>query len=242
MVKASTHWPVVDLLEEQRQALGLRPPQRLAISLLVLRGTSAGLVLLITVVTLGVVATRERQAWTRRVAALAPAARKHDQLQARLQQSQHHLAQLRQSNGAMVQALTANRPHSLLLRELAARTPPGVQLLEINGAPDGITLKGQAENWPLVNLLQLQLQASPLFQQGAGVQVKGLASQTAATGAPNLVDFQITARFQPQSLDQMRHQLQQRGARGLARRLQLLEVHGLLPPVQSHISADDQLQ
>ncbi|MYK92061.1 MAG: PilN domain-containing protein, partial [Synechococcus sp. SB0669_bin_8] len=132
------------------------------------------------------------------------------------------------------------RPHSLLLTELAARTPPGVQLLELNGAPDGITLKGQAENWPLVNLLQLQLQASPLFQQGAGVQVKGLRP-TAAPGTPNRVNFQLTARFQPQPLHQPGPQLQQRESRGLAQRLQLLKAHGLLSPVQSH-TTDDQFQ
>lgn len=242
MAKASTRGSAMDLLEEQRQALGLSPPQRLSASLVLLRGAAAGLALMVIVVALGVVVTRERLAWTRRVEALAPEARQHDQLQDQLQQSQHHLAQLRQGNGALVQALTANRPQSLLLMELAARTPRGVQLLELNGAPDGITLKGQAESWPLVNLLQLQLQASPLFQQGAGVQVKGLISQTGAAGAPNPVHFQLTARFQPQSLRQLRHQLQQWGAHGLVQRLHLLEVHGLLPPAQSHTTADDQLQ
>ena len=241
MAKASTHRPAVDLLAEQRQASGLEPPQRRpAASLVLLQGAAAGLVLMVGVVALGLVATRERLAWTRRVNALAPEVRKYDQLQDQLQQSRHHLAQLRQSNGALVQALTANRPHSLLLMELADRTPHGVQLLELNGAPDGITIKGQAENWPLVNLLQLQLQASPLFQQGTGVQVKGL-SQPAATGTPSRVDFQLTARFQPQSFTRMQHQLQQRGAHGLAQRLHLLEVHGLLPPVQSH-TTHDQLQ
>lgn len=244
MAKASTiRWPGVDLLEEQRRALGLNPPQRLAASLVLLRGAAAGLALLAAVVALGVAATRERLAWTRRVEALAPEARKHEQLQDQLQQSQHHLARLRQSNGALVQALTAHRPHSPLLMELAARTPPGVRLLELNGAPDGITLKGQAENWPLVNLLQLQLQASPLFQPGAGVQVKGLrpTADPETPNPPNWVNFQLTARFQPQPLHQLRHQLQQGGAPGLAQRLQLLEAHGLLPPVQSH-ATDDQLQ
>ena len=244
MAKASTaHGPAVDLLAEQRRALGLNPPQRPAASLMVWRGAAAGLALLVAVVALGVAATRERLAWTRRVAALAPEARKHEQLQDQLQQSHHHLARLRQSNGALVQGLTAQRPHSLLLMELAARTPPGVQLLELNSAPDGITLKGQAETWPLVNLLRLQLQASPLFQQGDGVQVKGLrpTPATETPNPPNRVNFQLTARFRPQSLHQLRRQLQQRGGRGLAQRLQLLETHGLLSPVQSHVT-DDQLQ
>ena len=241
MAKASaTRWPAVDLLAEQRRALGLNPPQRLAAALVLWRGAAAGLALLAVVVALGVAATRERLAWTRRVEALAPEARKYEQLQGQLQQSHHHLTRLRQSNGALVQALTTRRPHSLLLVELAARTPPGVQLLELNGAPDGITLKGQAENWPLVNLLQLQLQASPLFQPGAGVQVKGLRP-TAAPGTPNRVNFQLTARFQPQPLHQLRPRLQQEGGRGLVRRLQLLEAHGLFSPVQSH-PTDDQLQ
>ena len=241
MVKASTHWPAVDLLTEQRQALGLKPPHRLAASLLLLRGAAAGLALIIAVVALGAAATGQRQVWTRRVETLAPKAREHDHLHEQLQQSHHHLAQLRQSNGALVQALTAHRPHSLLLMELADRTPHGVQLLELNGAPDGITMKGQAENWPLVNLFQLQLQASPLFQSGAGVQVKGI-SPPAATRTPNRVNFQLAARFQPQSLPQLRRHLQQREARGLVQRLHLLEVHGLLSPVQSHSTADDQLQ
>lgn len=241
MIKPSTHRPAVDLLAEQRQALGLKPPQRPAVSLVLLQGAAVGLALVVTVAALGVAATRERQIWTRRVAALAPAAHTHDQLQDQLQQSHHHLARLRQSNGALAQALGANRPHSLLLMELADQTPHGVQLLELNGAPDGITLKGQAESWPLVNLLQLQLQASPLFQPGAGVQVKGL-SPPASTGTPNRVNFQLTARFQPQSFPQLRRHLEQRGARGLVQRLRLLEVHGLLPPVQSHATTDDHLQ
>ena len=238
--KALTHWPAVDLLVEQREALGLVPPQRLPASLVLLRGAAAGLVLMVGVVALGLFATRERMAWTRRVDTLAPEARKYGQLENQLQQNRRHLARLQQSNGALVQALTANRPHSLLLMELADRTPHGVQLLELNGTPDGITLKGQAESWPLVNLLQLQLQASPLFQQGTGVQVKGL-SQTAATGTANRVRFQLAARFQPQSFTRMQHQLQQRGAHGLVQRLHLLEVHGLLPAVQSHTTSHDQL-
>ncbi|WP_025782129.1 PilN domain-containing protein [Candidatus Synechococcus spongiarum] len=208
---------------------------------MLLRGAAAGLALIVMAAALGAAAMRERQVWNHRVAALAPEAREHDHLQEQLQQSHHHLARLRQSNGALVQALTAHRPHSLLLMELAERTPDGVQLLELNGAPDGITMKGQAENWPLVNLFQLQLQASPLFQQGAGVQVKGLR-QPGATGTPNRVNFQLTARFQPQSLTQLRLHLQQREAPGLVRRLHLLEVHGLLPPVQSHPTTHDQLQ
>lgn len=242
MAKASaTRWPAVDLLAEQRRALRLNPPpQWVAASLVLWRGAAAGMVLMAMVAALGVAATRERLVWTRRVEALAPEARKYEQLQDQLRQSLHHLARLRQNNGALVQALTAQRPHSLLLTELAARTPPGVQLLELNGAPDGIALKGQAENWPLVNLLQLQLQASPLFQQGAGVHVKGLRP-TAAPGMPNRVNFQLTARFQPQPLHQPGPQLQQQGGRGLAQRLQLLEAHGLLSPVQSH-TTDDQFQ
>ena len=237
MGKASTHWPAVDLLAEQRQALGLEPPQRLAVSLVLLRGTAAGLALVAGVVALGLVATRQRLVRTRQVEVLAPEARKYDQLQGQLQQSRQQLAQLQQSNGALVQALTAHRPHSLLLTELADRTPPGVQLLELNSAPDGITLKGEAESWPLVNLLQLQLQASPLFQQDTGVQVKGL-SQTAATGTPHRVHFQLTARFQPQSFTQLQHQLPQRGAHGLAQRLHLLEAHGLLPLPNRHTTHD----
>ncbi|CZB17427.1 PilN domain-containing protein [Candidatus Synechococcus spongiarum] len=241
MAKASTtRWPAVDLLAEQRRALGLKPPRRLAATLVLWRGAAAGLALLAVVAALGMAATRERLAWTRRVEALAPEAGKHEQLHEQLQQSHHHLTRLRQSNGALVQALSAQRPHSLLLMELAAQTPPGVQLLELSGAPDGITLKGQAENWPLVNLLQLHLQASPLFQPGDGVQVKGL-SPTATPGTPNWVTFQLTARFQPQPLHEPGSRLQQRGTRGLAQRLQLLEAHGLLSPVQSH-PTNDQLQ
>ena len=241
MAKASpTRRLAVDLLAEQRRALGIKPPQRVAASLVLWRGAGTGLTLLAVVAALGVAATRERLAWTRRVEALAPEVHKYEQLQGQLQQSHHHLARLRQSNGALVQVLTSQRPHSLLLMELAAETPPGIQLLELNGAPDGITLKGQAENWPLVNLLQLQLQASPLFEQGDGVQVKGL-SPTTALGTPNRVNFQLTARFRSQPLHQPGPQLQQRGGYGLGQRLRLLEAHGLLSPVQSHAS-DDQLQ
>ena len=241
MAKASTtRWSAVDLLAEQRQALGLHPPRRVAAALVLWQGAAAGLALVAVVVALGVVATRERLAWTRRVEALAPVVRHHGQLQGQLQQSRHHLTRLRQENRALTQALGTQRPHSLLLVELAARTPPGVQLLELNSAPDGITLKGEAENWPLVNLLQLQLQASPLFQPGDGVQVKGL-SPTAAPGTPNRVNFQLTARFQPQPLHQGHPWSQQGGGSGLPRRLQLLETHGLLSPTQSH-PIDDQLQ
>lgn len=226
MAKASLHpWPAVDLLEDQRRELGLNPPPRPAASLVLWRGTAAGLALVAVVAALGLAATQERLTWTQRVAALAPDAQRHEQLQDQLQQSRHQLAQLRQSNKALVQALSTQRPHSLLLGELAARTPPGVQMLELNGAPDGITLKGQAESWPLVNLLQLQLQASPFFQGGDGVRVKGLRP-TAPPGTPSRVSFQLTARFSPQPLP---HQHQQGESPGLARRLQLLDAHGLLP-------------
>jgi len=229
----------VDLLEEQRQPLGLSSPQRRPpASELLLRGGAAGLVLVAVVVGLGVMVTRERQIWSSRVDDLAPVVQEHDELEDQLRQIHHGLLQVQQHSAALVHKLTTVYPTSLLLQEIGEQTPQGMQLQELNRVPDGITIKGLAESWLAVNLLQLRLQNSSLFQPGAGVQVKGLLRET-ANGSAELVNFQLTARLKNQSLEQLRSHGQQRGnGQGFLKRLHLLNLHGLLPPVPSQRSGD----
>ena len=225
----------LDLLEERRQELGLAPPQRRPLRLLVLRGAAVAAVMTVGVVATGLVVTLATAAWSQRLAALAEATQDHDRLAARLQGTRQRTEELRRSSLALAEALVNVRSSSALLSELAVLTPRGVQLKTLSVVLNAITLEGEAVNWQVVNLLQLRLQSSPFFQSGGEVAIKGtakalVADQEAAGADDAAVTFQLTATFAADAMERIRPILGDLGASGLAQRVRLMEARGLLHP------------
>ena len=117
---------------------------------------------------------------------------------------------------------------SALLAQLAAITPQGVQLTDVQVQNGSLKLKGVATDpqaFRRVNGLSLLLSESPLFE-AKGVKVVKLSRDPAQKGAP--VEWDLTAAFAAVPAQEQVLLLKQLGAEGMARRLQILEQAGVL--------------
>jgi type IV pilus assembly protein PilN len=146
------------------------------------------------------------------------------------------LQQLSSANRSLANALVANRSGSALMRDLQLRVPQGVRLLEVKIQADSLAIKGEAReplSFARINALQLQLARSPLLDpQGVVLTQAERISRAAGsqTTGPSQVGFAFTARLRPPlAAGQEALILQQLGAGGMVRRLQLLQREGLLP-------------
>jgi type IV pilus assembly protein PilN len=169
---------------------------------------------------------------------LLPVQAMADGLQARLQRQRRQLRLLQRGNQALADGLVAVRSGSALLEDLRRRTPVGVQITELRVEPTMLHLKGRAADpqaFARINALQLELQASPLFQPDGVELVKANrdgASDSAAAPVERgrqPVMFELSAAFaeRPVLLDGA--QLRALGAEGMAQRRQMLQRAGVLP-------------
>jgi type IV pilus assembly protein PilN len=232
--------PPFDLLRQRRLQRGLPPqsaPLQAARRLLLLGGAvggsavaAAGLVGLALALRQGQVSAELEG--LRQIPAAVQA------LEAQAQAARRQLRQAQASNEALAKGLVAVSSGSALLTQLAAITPERVQITEARVSGSSLQLKGLAadpEAFRRVNVLSLLLAESPLFD-ARGVKVVKLAreaSSAAATGkgpAPvPPVAWEITAPLVPLAPARQRQLLQQLGADGMARRLQILQQAGVLP-------------
>lgn len=231
----------LDLLQETRDdqashaapASDWRPPLR--------RGAALGgvLVAVMALVAGGLAALQvSNQAEIQR---LLPVQAMADGLQARLQRQRRQLRLLQRGNQALADGLVAVRSGSALLEDLRRRSPAGVQFTEVKVDPTVLHLKGRATDpqaFARINALQLELQASPLFQPQGVTLVKANRDDAPAGSAAGVgpgargrepVVFELSAAFadRPALLDGA--QLRALGAEGMAQRLLLLQRAGVLP-------------
>ena len=228
----------LDLLQETRSDQPLqegpwvdwRPPLR--------RGAAVGAAL-VAAMALAAAGLAALQVSNRaEIARLLPVQAMADGLQARLQRQRRQLRLLQRGNQALADGLVAVRSGSALLEDLRRRTPVGVQITELRVEPTMLHLKGRAADpqaFARINALQLELQASPLFQPDGVELVKANrdgASDSAAAPVERgrqPVMFELSAAFaeRPVLLDGA--QLRALGAEGMAQRRQMLQRAGVLP-------------
>lgn len=150
-------------------------------------------------------------------------------LEARALVQRRKLSTIQRSNEGLAKGLVAVSSGSALVAQLAAITPQGVQLTDVQVQGGSLKLKGVAADpqaFRRVNALTLLLAESPLFE-AKGVKVVKLSRDPAKPGAP--VDWDLTAAFATLPPNQQVRLLQKLGAEGLARRLQILARAGVLP-------------
>jgi type IV pilus assembly protein PilN len=228
----------LDLLRQRRLALGgpAQVPSLAQDRHQLQRGAALGVAAVGLVLLLWVVlALRQRQlAAELDQLRLIPA-----QVEALEQQSRRssiQLRQLRSSNQGLAEGLVAVSSGSALLSQLARITPQGVQISEASVDAAGLRLKGVAvdpEPFRRVNALTLLLAASPLVEaQGLRV-VKLLREAPTSSGkappAPPPVAWELLAPLARLSPERQRVLLQDLGADGMARRLQILSQAGVMP-------------
>lgn len=227
----------LDLLRERRRELGQAEPQELLARQRgqLVRGCGWAMLLVGGVALLGALLTVRAQSVLASLDREALVEAKVAELEQALNGRNKSLEQLSSANRNLASALVAIRSGSALMRDLQLRVPQGVRLREVKFLADSLEIKGEARD-PLsfarINALQLQLARSPLLDpQGVVLaqaeRIRGEATQAMGT---NQVGFQLTARLRPPlAASQEALILQQLGADGMVRRLQLLQGEGLLP-------------
>lgn len=164
---------------------------------------------------------------------------------------------LQTANEQFVKRLSDVRSSSALLADLQLRVPEGVQLTKVQVisptdeqkmSPTEMRLEGQARDpvgFGRVNAMELVLRRSPLFL-ATGVTIEKAervpeklfdvtvlpsgkpAGQPIKVQLPSAVNFQMKATLSPLAADKVVAVMENLQAKGMARRLELLQREGLL--------------
>ena len=225
----------LDLLHEKRLEQGLPDPAAGAAAnrRLVLKGSLIGAALLLSSVAITSLLWVRQQLLRAELDRLTLVEAEVQAADTRLASARSKLNTLKASNEGLVQGLVNARSGAALLRDLQRRVPVGVQLTKVDWAPGGsnLQLSGVAAS-PLafarINALQIELAHSPLLDKDSVGLRK--ASREGGTNAATLVSFELGGQFRPRLPAQAELLLlNELGATGMARRLQLLQAEGLKP-------------
>lgn len=230
-------YPVLDLLRERRQEVGIDTMSSLlgCRRRLVRRGALIGAGLVGGMALLCGALTLRHQAIREALARLAPMEAEVKALSEQNGQREAAVGKRSATNRELASALTTARTSSALLTELQLRTPDGVRLSSAVVTGPSLVLKGQSldpQAFTRINALQLELKRSPLLDPQGITLVKSERTQAATDGqAPGLVpvNFEINGPFAVLAGQRQLAVLRQLGSEGMARRLQLLQSEGLLP-------------
>jgi type IV pilus assembly protein PilN len=158
------------------------------------------------------------------VDALNPVERQVGAAKARLRAMRSRRSTLEQQTQSIAEQLVAVRSGSALLEQLRQVTPQGVRLVSLNANPSKLLIKGEsqgADAFERINALDLNLEAlSDMLPDGTTV-VKAVADNE------ERIAFTLEAKLDP-AMKPTPSYLRGLGAEGLARRLEVLQVTGVL--------------
>jgi len=219
-------WPKPDLLQQCRLELGLPlepapvPPPH---SLLFQGGMGALVLVMLAVLTLLGLQHRQQQMQVE-VDALNPVERHVGDAKARLRAMRSRRSTLEQQTQSIAEQLVAVRSGSALLEQLRQVTPQGVRLVSLNANPSKLLIKGESQGedaFERINALDLNLEAlSDMLPDGTTV-VKAVVDNE------ERIAFTLEAKLDP-AMKPTPSYLRGLGAEGLARRLEVLQVTGVL--------------
>ena len=220
-----------DLLRQRRLERGLPPcPEPLVPARgLLLSGTALGAGLLAAVLGLWGALLWRQALLERELEGMREIPAQVQALEAQALVQRRKLSGLQRSNEGLAKGLVAVASGSALVAQLAEITPQGVQLTDVQVQGNSLKLKGVAaapQAFRRVNALSLLLAQAPMFE-GKGVKVIKLSRDAAKPGAP--LEWDLTAAFATVPAVRQVQLLQNLGAEGLAKRLQILERAGVLP-------------
>ena len=220
------HWPKPDLLQQRRLELGLPLQQAPVPSMLslVLKGGIGALVLVMLAVLTLLGLQHRQQVVQAEIAALNPVERRVGDAKDRLRAMTSRRSTLEQQTRSIAEQLVAVRSGSALLEQLRQVTPQGVRLVSLNANPSKLLIKGEsqgADAFERINALDLNLEAlSDMLPDGTTV-VKAVADNE------ERIAFTLEAKLDP-AMKSTPSYLRGLGAEGLARRLEVLKVTGVL--------------
>ena len=246
-------WPKPDLLQQHRLELGL-PADTAPISplpsLLLKGGIGAVVLVMLSLLTvLGL--QHRRQVLQAEVDALKPVEKSVGDAKARLDAMKSRKSTLEDQTQSIAEQLLAVRSGSALLEQFRQVTPQGVRLLSVEAKSSKLVVKGESRGkdpYVRINALALNLEALlTMLRNGTSVvQADSLdqkqfydfkpvrlekycneARKTDTEYKQERICFTLDAKFDPN----MRYTpayLRGLGAEGLARRLEVLQVSGIL--------------
>ena len=246
-------WPKPDLLQQHRLELGL-PADTAPISplpsLLLKGGIGAVVLVMLSLLTvLGL--QHRRQVLQAEVDALKPVEKSVGDAKARLDDKKSRKSTLEDQTQSIAEQLLAVRSGSALLEQFRQVTPQGVRLLSVEAKSSKLVVKGESRGkdpYERINALALNLEALlTMLRNGTSVvQADSLdqkqfydfklvrlekycneARKTDTEYKQERICFTLDANFDPN----MRYTpayLRGLGAEGLARRLEVLQVSGIL--------------
>ena len=143
---------------------------------------------------------------------------------ARLRAMRSRRSTLEQQTQSIAEQLVAVRSGSALLEQLRQVTPQGVRLVSLNANPSKLLIKGEsqgADAFERINALDLNLEAlSDMLPDGTTV-VKAVADNEERIAFTLEAKLDLAMKPTPSYLRGL-------GAEGLARRLEVLQVTGVL--------------
>ena len=219
-------WPKPDLLQQRRLELGLAlepAPVPPPLSLLFKGGMGALVLVMLAVLTLLGLQHRQQQVQVE-VDALNPVERHVGDAKVRLRAMSSRRSTLEQQTQSIAEQLVAVRSGSALLEQLRQVTPQGVRLVSLNANPSKLLIKGEsqgADAFERINALDLNLEAlSDMLPDGTTV-VKAVADNEERIAFTLEAKLDLAMKPTPSYLRGL-------GAEGLARRLEVLQVTGVL--------------
>ncbi|MCT0223717.1 PilN domain-containing protein [Synechococcus sp. CS-1328] len=224
-----------DLLRERRQELGIPelPERIIATEQLLFRGALIGGGLLLLVVAVAGFLFVRQQMVRSELDRLTAIQAEVQVLEGQVKARTGEVDKVTELNRELAKGLVGVRSGSTVLRDLQLRTPEGVQISQIQVEGDTLKLKGQARDpqaFARINVLQLELKRSPMFQPAGVVLSRAFREEKhAKSSLPSVVSFEMSAPFVELPPAREMALLKQLGAEGMARRFQLLQKEGLLP-------------
>ncbi|EAQ76620.1 hypothetical protein WH5701_05095 [Synechococcus sp. WH 5701] len=232
-------FPGLDLLRERRLELGLpaEPPRPPDDRRLLLIGSAIGGAIVLCTIGVTLLLKLQGLLLEQELTRLAPVRGQVETLEAELAADKGNLERKSKGNDQLVNGLVAVRSGSALMTDLAGRTPAELQLTSVVVGKDDLQLKGRTADpgaFERINAMVLRLKTSELIDPASvnlsrAIRTDTDPNQPKKGPESGLVEFELSAAFRPPpaSTAQLK-QLQELGAGGMARRLELLQKEGLL--------------
>jgi len=223
---SSRDWPKPDLLQQSRLELGLplEPAPVPPLLSLVLKGGIAGVVLLMLSLLTLLGLQHRQQVLQAEVDSLNSVEKRVGDAKARLSAMRSRRSSLEQQTQSIAEQLVAVRSGSALLEQLRKVTPQGVRLESVNANPSKLLIKGGSQGtdaFERINSLDLNLEAL------SGMLADGTSIVKAQADNEERIGFTIEAKLDP-AMKPTPAYLRGLGAEGLSRRLEILQVIGVL--------------
>ena len=223
---SSRDWPKPDLLQQSRLELGLplEPAPAPPLLSLVLKGGIAGVVLLMLSLLTLLGLQHRQQVLQAEVDSLNSVEKRVGDAKARLSAMRSRRSSLEQQTQSIAKQLVAVRSGSALLEQLRKVTPQGVRLVSVNANPSKLLIKGGSQGtdaFERINSLDLNLEAL------SGMLADGTSIVKAQADNEERIGFTIEAKLDP-AMKPTPAYLRGLGAEGLSRRLEILQVIGVL--------------